>query len=166
MGQSQNILFWSLGRPQQRPEVEANQNTGPLHPGKLPFLTSLQPTWLSQFSLHPGGSSQLAQALNHPLQLTPHSFARSFNRHPQAPTVCQSSYKAQEIQGCQTQAAGQASLRRAEELSLCCSHSRHAPHEALSSENQGFSEASPWCRSIGSENLSFHLHYRIFFFFF
>lgn len=68
-----NILFWSLGHPRKRPEVEANQNTGPLVPEKLPY--PLTPT-------HPFPNSPRTLVMlpaSHSSLLPIHSLTRSTN---------------------------------------------------------------------------------------
>ena len=135
-------------------------NMGPLLPGKLPFHPS-----------HPFPNSPLTlekdprRCPTHPAHFP---FIHSLIQQILTGTYCVSaSVPGPGKTGRPDTACLPALVGIGRQPFPCSSHPRQAPRQASSSENHGFSISSSWrltsCRSSGSENLSFHSHYRNFF---
>lgn len=153
--------IWSLEHPQKGPEPEeANIE----HGTSPPWKTTLPPQpSVSQFSPHPAESSQ---AVSYPPSSLPiHSFTHStnINRHLLCVSQCARPWKDREARP--SLLASPAGDREAAIPLLLSSQARTTPGQLFRELRllHFFFLTLTSCRSSGSENLSFHSHYRIFF---
>lgn len=153
--------IWSLEHPQKGPEPEeANVE----HGTSPPWKTTLPPQpSVSQFSPHPAESSQ---AVSYPPSSLPvHSFTHStnINRHLLCVSQCARPWKDRETRP--SLLASPAGDREAAIPLLLSSQAGTMPGQLFRELRllHFFFLTLTSCRSSGSENLSFHLHYRIFF---